>query len=102
MTTFEYFKNQYDERHDYAVKCINSEIEIDSYHFVEIAWKNFFGCTVTDNFFNINGVDDTQEMIYTGYLKKREDHSWKARQLGRDHMVALTAKGLKKFYQMMF
>lgn len=103
MTTFEYFKKQYDEKREYGIKCINSEIEIDSFRFVEIAWKNFFGSTANvDAYYNINEVEDTQEMIENGYLRKWDDNSWIARHQGTTHHVSLTKKGLKKFYQMMF
>ena len=103
MTTFEFFKAEYDKIHDYAVKCVNPEIEVDSFHFVQVCWKNFFGGTAkVDGWYNINGVDDTKEMIEAGYLKKWDDTSWKARQLGTTRHVALTAKGLKAFYKAMF
>ena len=103
MTTFEFFKGKYNEARDYAIKCINPEIEIDSFHFVEIAWKNFFGGTAdVDAWYNINGVEDTKEMIEAGYLKKWDDTSWMARQKGTSRHVALTKKGLRAFYKAMF
>ena len=64
MTTFEYFKKKYDEKHDYMVECIHSDIPVDSYHFVEVAYKFCFGGTVeVDPYFNIIGVEDTKEMF---------------------------------------
>ena len=103
MTTFEYFKEKYDKNHDYMVKCINNEIPVDSYHFVEVAWKNCWGGTVeVDPWFNIKGVDDTKEMFEAGYLKKWDDSSWTARQSGTSRHIALTKKGLKAFYKAMF
>ena len=103
MTVFEFFKNQYNERRDYAIKCINSEIEVDSFHFVEVAWKNFFGSTAKVNsYYEIDNVEDTKEMFDLGYLKKWDDTSWIARQKGASRYVALTKKGLKEFYKTMF
>lgn len=96
MTTFEYFKNRYDANHDYMIKCIKPEIEVDSFHFVEIAWKNCWGGTVeVDPWFNITGVDDTKEMLEKGYLKKWDGYD-------HDRHIALTKKGLKAFYKEMF
>ena len=94
MTTFEYFKAQYDKNHDYMVECIHKEIPVDSYHFVEVAYKFCFGGTTdVDPWFRINGVDDTREM-----LKK-----WDSRECGRAlRHVALTKKGLRAFYKSQF
>lgn len=103
MTTFEFFKKQYDGVRDYAIKCINPDIEIDSFRFVEVAWNNFFGGTVNvDKWYHINGVDDCAKMFEQGYLKKWDDTSWQARQRGTTQHVALTKKGLKAFYKAMF
>ena len=103
MTVFEFFKNQYDSKHDYLVKCINPEIPVDSFKFVQVAWKNFFGGTAdVDPWYNIDGTEDTNEMFEAGYLKKWDDTSWKARQTGTSRHVALNAKGLKAFYKAMF
>ena len=103
MTTFEFFKKQYDKNHDYMVKCINPEIEIDSFHFVEVAWRYCFGGTTdVDPWFNINGVDDTKEMREQKILKIWDDNSWEARHTGTSRHVALTKKGLKAFYKAMF
>ena len=103
MTTFEYFKARYDANHDYMVKCINPEVPVDSYHFVEIAWRNIWGGTVeVDPCFNIKGVEDTKEMFAHGYLKKWDDGSWIARHDGCSRHIALTKKGLKAFYKAMF
>lgn len=95
MTTFEYFKARYDANHDYMVKCINPEIPVDSFHFVQVAWRNCFGGTVeVDPWFNIIGVDDTKEMLEQKMLKKWDDRT--------DRHIALTAKGLRAFYKAMF
>lgn len=103
MTTFEFFKAEYDKIHNYAIKCINPEIEVDSFHFVQIAWRNFFGGTSkVDEWYNIKDVTDTQEMIEAGYLRKKDDTSWAAKQRGLTRHVILTAKGLKAFYEAMF
>ena len=103
MTVFEFFKKQYDSKHDYLVKCINPEIPVDSFKFVQIAWRNFFGGTVdVDPWFCINGTEDTREMFEAGYLKKWDDTSWAARHSGTNRHVALNAKGLKAFYKAMF
>lgn len=103
MTTFEFFKNTYDAQHDYLVKCIHKEIEVDSFHFVQVAWRFAWGGTVkVDPWFNIIGVDDTKEMFEQGFLKKWDDNSWLARRSGTSRHVALTAKGLKAFYKAMF
>lgn len=103
MTTFEYFKARYDANHDYMVKCINPEIPVDSFHFVQVAWRNCFGGTVeVDPWFNIIGVSDTKEMLEQKMLKKWDDNSWEARQRGTSRHIALTAKGLKAFYKAMF
>lgn len=103
MTTFEYFKKQYDKNRDYFIKCINPEIPVDSYHFVKVAWDYYFGGTVeVDPYYNIKGVDDTRAMLDAKMLKKWDDNSWRARQLGTSRHVALTAKGLKAFYKAMF
>lgn len=103
MTTFEFFKERYDKDHDYFVKCINKEIPVDSFKFVQVAWRNCWGGTVkVDPYFNIIGVDDTKEMFELGYLKKWDDNSWMARQRGTSRHIALTAKGLKAFYKEMF
>ena len=103
MTTFEFFKQRYDANHDYMVKCINPEIPVDSFHFVEVAWRNCFGGTTNvDPWFNINGVDDTKEMFEKKYLKKWDDNSWHARQAGTSRHIALTKAGLKAFYKAMF
>lgn len=103
MTTFEFFKAQYDKNHDYFVKCIKKDIPVDSFHFVQIAWKNCFGGTANvDPYYNIKGVDDTREMREQGFLKVWDDNSWYARQAGTTQHVALTAKGLKAFYKAMF
>lgn len=102
-TVFEYFKVQYDKIHSYAVKCINPEIEVDSFYFVQVAWKNFFGGTVdVDIYYNINGTTDTQQLLDAKLLKKWDDNSWAARHNGTSRHVALTAKGLKEFYKTMF
>jgi len=102
-TVFEYFKAQYDKVHDYAVKCINPDIEVDSFHFVQVAWRNFFGGTVdVDIYYNINGTIDTQQLLDAKLLKKWDDNSWTARHSGTSRHVALTAKGLKEFYKTMF
>lgn len=103
MTTFEYFKARYDANHDYMVKCINPEIPVDSFKFVQVAWRYCFGGTVeVDPWFNIIGVDDTKEMLEQKMLKKWDDNSWEARQRGTSRHIALTAKGLKAFYKAMF
>lgn len=103
MTTFEFFKEKYDNQHDYLVRCIKSEVPIDSFRFVQIAWRNCWGGTTqVDPWFNIIGVDDTAEMFNLGYLKKWDDNSWYARQTGTSRHIALTAKGLKAFYKAMF
>lgn len=103
MNTFEFFKEKYDNQHDYLIKCINPEVPIDSFRFVQIAWKNCWGGTTqVDPWFNIIGVDDTTEMLNLGYLKKWDDNSWYARQAGTSRHIALTAKGLKAFYKAMF
>lgn len=103
MTTFEYFKARYDADHDYMVKCINPEITVDSFHFVEVAWRNCWGGTVeVDPWFNIKGVEDTQEMLEAKMLKKWDDNSWYARHAGTSRHIALTKKGLKAFYKAMF
>ncbi len=103
MTTFEFFKEQYDKERDYALKCVNPEIKPDSYHFVEVCWRYIFGGTTkVDPWFNIKGVDDTKEMMAAGFLKKWDDSSWIARQTGTSRHVALTKKGLKAFYKAMF
>lgn len=103
MTTFEYFKARYDANHDYMVKCINPEIPVDSFKFVQVAWRYCFGGTVeVDPWFNIIGVDDTKEMLEQKMLKKWDDNSWEARHKGTSRHIALTAKGLKAFYKAMF
>ena len=103
MTAFEFFKEKYDAKHDYLVKCINPEVEVDSFKFVQIAWRNVWGGTTqVDPYFNIIGVDDTKEMFEKGYLKKWDDNSWIARHDGTSRHIALTAKGLKAFYKAMF
>lgn len=103
MTTFEFFKDSYDKNRDYAVKCINPEIPVDSFKFVQVCWRNFWGGTVkVDPWFNIIGVSDTKEMFELGYLKKWDDNSWIARHDGTSRHIALTAKGLKAFYKAMF
>lgn len=103
MTTFEYFKARYDANHDYMVKCINKEVPVDSFHFVEIAWENIWGGTTqVDPFYNIIGVEDTKEMLEQKVLKKWDDSSWEARHTGTSRHVALTKKGLKAFYKAMF
>lgn len=103
MTTFEFFKDQYDKKHDYLVECIHKDIPVDSFHFVEVAAKVAFGGTVkVDPWYNIIGVDDTKEMFAQGYLKKWDDGSWYARHAGTSRHVALTVKGLKAFYKAMF
>jgi len=103
MTTFEFFKQKYDDKHDYLVKCINPEVPVDSFKFVQIAWRNVWGGTTqVDPYFNIIGVDDTSKMFELGYLKKWDDNSWYARQAGTSRHIALTAKGLKAFYKQMF
>ena len=96
MTTFEYFKERYDANHDYMVKCINKDVEVDSFHFVEVAYKFCFGGTTdVDQWFNIKGVDDTKEMREAGYLK-----AWDAYEYSRPvRHIALTKKGLKAFYK---
>lgn len=103
MTTFEFFKQKYDAQHDYLVKCINPEIPVDSFKFVQIAWRNCWGGTTeVDPWYKVNGVDDTEEMFKLGYLKKWDDNSWYARQTKTSRHVALTAKGLKAFYKAIF
>lgn len=103
MTTFEYFKAQFDKNHDYMVKCINPEIPVDSYHFVEVAYNYCFGGTTeVDQWFNIKGVDDTKEMFEAKMLKKWDDSSWIARHNGTSRHIALTKKGLKAFFKAMF
>lgn len=103
MTTFEFFKEQYDKQHDYLVKCISNEIPVDSFEFVQIAWRNFWGGTTrVDPRYNIIGVDDTKEMLELGYLKRWNEDSWRARQTGTSRHIALTAKGLKTFYKTIF
>lgn len=103
MTVFEFFKIKYDKQHDYLVKCINKDIEVDSFKFVQIAWRNVWGGTTeVDPWYNIIGVDDTKEMFDLGYLKKWDDGSWYARNTGTSRHIALTAKGLKAFYKAMF
>lgn len=100
MTTFEFFKARYDKDHGYFVKCVNPEIEVDSFHFVEVCWRNLWGGTTNvDPWFNIIGVDDTKEMFEAGYLKKWDDNSWEARHSGTSRHIALTKKGLKAFYK---
>lgn len=103
MTAYEYFKLKYDEQHDYLVKCINPEVPVDSFRFVQIAWRNCWGGTIdVDPWFNIKGVDDTKELLEKKCLKKWDDSSWVARQSGTNRHIALTAKGLKEFYKAMF
>ena len=103
MTVFEYFKAQYDINFEYARKCINPEVETNSYRFVEIAWKYCFGGTTqVDPYFNIIGTTDTKELLEAKLLKKWDDNSWYARQAGTSRHVALTKKGLKAFYKEMF
>lgn len=103
MTTFEFFKAQYDKNHDYMIKCINPEVPVDSFHFVEIAWRYCFGGTTNvDPWFSIKGVDDTKEMFEQKMLKKWDDNSWEARHTGTSRHVALTKKGLRAFYKAMF
>lgn len=99
MTTFEFFKRQYDEHHDEAVARISKDIEVDSFHFVEVAAKCCFGGTRNvDAWFNINGVDDTQEMRDAKML-------WTTDHFENGHIVrrvGLTKKGLRAFYKVMF
>jgi hypothetical protein len=96
MTTFEFFKERYEAQHDYLVKCINPEIPVDSFEFVQIAWRNCWGGTTqVDPWFNIIGVEDTKQMFDLGYLKKCDGAD-------RRRHIALTAKGLKAFYKAMF
>lgn len=103
MTTFEYFKNEYDKHHDYFVKSINPEIPVDSFRFVKVVWENFWGGTTkVDPHYNIIGVDDTQEQFEKKNLKRWDDNGWEARHRGTSRHVALTAKGLKAFYKEMF
>ena len=99
MTTFEFFKAQYDKNHDYAVECIKKDIPVDSFHFVEVAAKFAFGGTFdVDAWFNIVGVEDTQDMrekkliaVADGYRNGRPARK-----------VYLTKKGLRAFYKAMF
>ena len=103
MTTFEFFKGKYDAQHDYLVKCINPEVPVDSFRFVQIAWRNLWGGTTeVDPWYNTNGVNDTNEMFEAGFLKKWDDTSWAARHSGTSRHIALTAKGLKAFFKAMF
>ena len=103
MTTFEFFKKKYDNQHDYLVRCINPEIPVDSFKFVQTAWRNFWGGTAeVDPYYNIIGVEDTKEMFDLGYLKKWDDNSWKAKKTGTTRHIDLTAKGFKAFYKTMF
>lgn len=99
MTTFEFFKAQYDENRDYMIKCIKKDVPIDSFHFVELGAKFAFGGTFdVDPWFNINGVDDTQEMREQKLVGTAD-----VRRNGRNfRKVALTKKGLKAFYKAMF
>lgn len=99
MTTFEYFKNQYDANHDYMMKCINAGIPVDSFHFVEVATRFCFGGTFdVDPFFNINGVSDTREMREQKYIGVADGY-----RNGRPaRKVYLTKKGLRAFYKAMF
>lgn len=98
MTTFEFFKAQYDKNHDYAVRCINKDIPVDSFHFVEVAAKCAFGGTFdVDAWFNINGVDDTQEMRNSKMVTAADVY-----RNGRPcRKVVLTKKGIRAFYKSM-
>lgn len=99
MTTFEFFKKQYDGAHDYMVQCIRKEIEVDSFHFVEVGAKFAFGGTMdVDEWFNIKGVNDTQEMREKKYVAVSD--GYRNGRLARK--VTLTKKGLKAFYKEMF
>jgi hypothetical protein len=96
MKTFEYFKRQYDKNRDYAIECIRKDIPVDSYHFVELAAKcSFGGTTDVDEWFNIRGVDDTQDMRLKGYVS-----AWDGGD--RRRHVTLTKKGLRAFYKACF
>lgn len=103
MTTFEFFKNQYDSRKEYAIKRINPTIEVDSFQFVKVASKCCFGGTYEWGYNNkVNRPSDFDYMIENKLLGKREYTNWQARQLGRTECYFLTAKGLKEFYKEMF
>lgn len=99
MTTFEFFKAQYDKAHDYMTECIHKEIEVDSFHFVEVAAKFAFGGTTdVDSWFNIRGVDDTQEMREKKFVATSD--AFRNGRLVRK--VTLTKKGIREFYKTMF
>jgi hypothetical protein len=99
MTTFEYFKAQYDKAHDYMIECIHKEIPVDSFHFVEVAAKFAFGGTTdVDAWFNIRGVDDTQEMRTKKFVAVSDGY----RNSRLVRKVTLTKKGLREFYKEMF
>lgn len=102
MTAFEFFKKQYDEKKEYALKCINPEIEVDSLHFVQVASKCAFGGTFGwDWKHRENRPDDFEEMLSKKYLGHREFSSWEAKQLGKTDFYFLTVKGIKEFYKVM-
>lgn len=96
MTAFEFFKAQYDRNHRYMISDIRKDIPVDSFHFVEVASKLWFGGTTeVDPWFNIKGVDDTREMIEKGYLS-----AWDG--ADRRRHVTLTKKGIRAFYKACF
>ena len=95
MTTFQFFKAQYDANHDYMVECIKKDIPEDSFRFVQVAAKFAFGGThEVDQNFNIIGTTDGDEVFKLGYIKRVDTYRY-----GKPYRhVSLTAKGLKAFY----
>jgi len=99
MKGFEFFKKQYDERHQVMVERINPQYPDGTYEFVHIAWQYFFGDAKADGWFRVNGIDDIEWMYEQKYMRKIERSSWEARQRGQQYYAALTIKGLKHLYK---
>ena len=76
MKGFEFFKKQYDERHQVMVERINPQYPDGTYEFVHIAWQYFFGDAKADGWFRVNGIDDIEWMYEQKYMRKIERSSW--------------------------
>lgn len=101
MTTFEFFKNQYDEAMADGcgvTKVCTINYKPNTYAWVKCAADWFFGGAWD---YQMKEVTDIQEMKEKKYLKLMEYTNWKARQLGQTKHYSLTNAGVRAFYNAM-
>lgn len=103
MTTFEFFKNLYDDATGANGGKVKFKLADTTYKTVKEAMDEYFGAAY-DFQMKKAGVDmaEVQELVEQKIVGHKYYGNWRDRQRGTTDLYFLTAKGMRQWYKMYF